>query len=92
MRDSDGAPTCFAVDRYFDRVAWHDRITGAALQRAGGKAAPPLQDYIGAVLRTGLALRDFHEATASDEDAERFRRFRYLQRIPYFLFMRWQKP
>jgi len=37
-------------------------------------------------------LKAFYEPRASEEHLSRSPRFWTLQRIPYFLFMRWQKP
>jgi hypothetical protein len=36
-------------------------------------------------------LREFLEPSVSDEEVRQSERFRKLARIPYFLFLRWQK-
>lgn len=90
MRDDSGRGKYFMVDRYFDRIAWDDWM-------APGLAQPvlrrhqPLEDFMKAPLAAGLLLREFLEPSVSDEEARRFRRFWKLQRIPYFLFMRWTR-
>ena len=43
-------------------------------------------------LDAGFALRLFQEPMASDDDLRASARFEYMTRVPYFLFMRWQKP
>ena len=91
IRDRDGGLQVFTVDRYFDRVAWETRITP-------GFRAPvlrrhrPLEDYMLAPIEHGLQLREFREPSVTPEELQHSHRFRKLARIPYFLFMRWQKP
>jgi ubiquinone/menaquinone biosynthesis C-methylase UbiE len=90
VRDAAGNPQFFAVDRYFDRVAWEDLI-------ARGFRAPvirrhrPLQDYLTPLLGLGLVLRDFQEPSVTEEELRHSPRFAYLRRVPYFVFMRWEK-
>jgi len=88
--DASGA-TFFAVDRYFDRISWEDRIT-SKFARPVIRRHRPLEDYMGAPLKMGFVLRDFREPSASDQDVKKSTRFWKLKRIPYFLFMRWTKP
>jgi ubiquinone/menaquinone biosynthesis C-methylase UbiE len=90
VRDRDGSLVMFAVDRYFERVAWNETITpafrGPALRRHR-----PLEDYLAAPLANGLRLLAFHEPSVTAEELQLSRRFRKLARIPYFLFMRWAR-
>ena len=90
IRGGDDSLEVFAVDRYFERIAWPDQITpafkGSVLRRHR-----PLEDYVAAPLECGLRLRQFHEPSVTDEELQRSHRFRKLRRIPYFLFMRWTK-
>ena len=80
----------FKVDHYFDRIAWDDMITkqfsAPVLRRHR-----PLQDYVQVLLREGLLLRDLSEAEPTADELTKSDRFRKLTRIPYFLFMRWEK-
>jgi 2-polyprenyl-3-methyl-5-hydroxy-6-metoxy-1,4-benzoquinol methylase len=84
-------PRHFAVDRYFERLAWHDRIapsfTTPTLRRHR-----PLEDYIGGAIRAGFVLRAFQEPMATAEDLMLSPRFEPMTRVPYFLFTRWEKP
>ena len=80
----------FKVDNYFDREVWEDKITkefsAAVLRRHR-----PLEDYIQVLLREGLLLRELSEAEPTEDELKKSYRFRKLTRIPYFLFMRWEK-
>ena len=80
----------FKVDNYFDRETWEDKITrdfsAPVLRRHR-----PLQDYVQVLLREEFRLRDFSEAEPTANELEKSDRFRKLTRIPYFLFMRWEK-
>jgi len=80
----------FAVDRYFERIAWNDRIApnfGTPTLRRHR----PLEDYMNGALAAGFALRAFQEPTPTDEELRMSARFGSMRRIPYFLFMRWTK-
>jgi ubiquinone/menaquinone biosynthesis C-methylase UbiE len=80
----------FKVDEYFDRKVWEQKITeefsAPVLRRHR-----PLQDYVQVLLRAGFLLRDFCEAEPTVDELRKSNRFRKLSRIPYFLFMRWEK-
>ena len=80
----------FKVDRYFNREVWEDKITkefsAPVLRRHR-----PLQDYVEVLLREGFLLREFCEAEPTADELRKSDRFRKLTRIPYFLFMRWEK-
>ena len=80
----------FKVDNYFDREVWEDMITrdfsAPVLRRHR-----PLQDYVQVLLREGFLLREFNEAEPTSDELKKSYRFRKLMRIPYFLFMRWEK-
>jgi ubiquinone/menaquinone biosynthesis C-methylase UbiE len=90
VRDDTGHPQFFAIDRYFERTQWEDFI-------ARGFRAPvvrrhrPLEDYIGVLLQAGFELCEFREPRATADDVKKSARFEHLTRIPYFLFMRWQR-
>jgi ubiquinone/menaquinone biosynthesis C-methylase UbiE len=81
----------YAVDRYFERVAWEDRIT-PTFRSPTIRRHRPLEDYMGTLAQIGFSLREFKEPQATTEDLKKSARFEYMTRIPYFLFMRWQKP
>ena len=90
IRDRDGSLEVFAVDRYFERRAWNEKIT-PAFRAPVLRRHRPLEDYLAAPLEHGLQLRAFHEPSVTAEEMQLSRRFRKLARIPYFLFMRWTK-
>lgn len=80
----------FAVDRYFERVAWEDRIA-PSFRTPTLRRHRPLEDYMAGALAAGFALRQFQEPMATDEDVRAVPKFVYMARVPYFLFMRWEK-
>jgi ubiquinone/menaquinone biosynthesis C-methylase UbiE len=84
-------PQHFAVDRYFERIAWNDRIA-STFKTATLRRHRPLEDYMTGALDAGFVLRQFQEPMATAEDLRASARFEPMTRIPYFLFMRWQKP
>ena len=63
----DRHPQHFAVDRYFERIAWNDRIA-ATFRTATLRRHRPLEDYIGGALQAGFVLEAFQEPMATDED------------------------
>jgi ubiquinone/menaquinone biosynthesis C-methylase UbiE len=91
VRDSTGELRHFAVDRYFERTAWEATIA-PAFRRTVVRRHRPLEDYMASPLEHGFALRDFCEPSVTDAELKLSRRFRKLRRIPYFLFLRWQRP
>jgi ubiquinone/menaquinone biosynthesis C-methylase UbiE len=90
VRSGTGELQFFAVDRYFDRLAWEDMIT-PAFRAPVVRRHRPLEDYMAAPLGQGFTLREFREPSVTDEELKLSRRFRKLARIPYFLFLRWEK-
>jgi len=90
MKDNTGRAKFFAVDQYFERCAWEDRMT-PKFSHPVIRRHRPLEDYMAAPLNAGFVLREFHEPSASDDDLKKSARFWKLKRIPYFLFMRWTK-
>jgi ubiquinone/menaquinone biosynthesis C-methylase UbiE len=91
VRDETGRPQCFAVDRYFERTAW-DSTIAREFRAPVVRRHRPLEDYMGALLEVGFVLREFREPSATEQDLKKSQRFAYLTRIPYFLFMQWQRP
>jgi ubiquinone/menaquinone biosynthesis C-methylase UbiE len=80
----------FKVDRYFDREVWEERIT-KAFSAPVLRRHRTLEDYVQVLLRGGFVLRDLCEAEPTADELKKSYRFRKLTRIPYFLFMRWEK-
>ena len=80
----------FKVDRYFDRQAWEETISRESSARMLRRHRP-LQDYVQVLLREEFLLRDFCEAEPTEDELRKSDRFRKLARLPYFLFMRWEK-
>ena len=39
----------------------------------------------------GFVLRNFQEPMTTDEELKASARFEHMKRIPYFVFMRWEK-
>jgi ubiquinone/menaquinone biosynthesis C-methylase UbiE len=81
----------FAVDRYFERIAWHDRIA-STFRTPTLRRHRPLEDYMSGAIDAGFTLREFQEPMTTEEELKVSPRFEYMTRIPYFLFMRWVKP
>jgi ubiquinone/menaquinone biosynthesis C-methylase UbiE len=90
-RDQAGRPLVFKVDRYFERIAWREWMT-AKFKVPVLRRHRPLEDYMAAPLEAGFILRDFREPVPDSEQMKLSPRFAKIGRIPYFLFMRWQKP
>ena len=80
----------FAVDRYFDRTAWHDRIA-STFRTPTLRRHRPLEDYMTGAIEAGFTLREFHEPMTTEEEQKASARFEPMTRVPYFLFMRWMK-
>ena len=80
----------FAVDRYFERIAWDDRIA-PTFKTPTLRRHRPLEDYMSGALAAGFVLREFQEPMATDADLRASQRFEPMTRVPYFLFMRWEK-
>ena len=91
FKDNQGQSLFFIVDHYFKREAWEERLA-PAFTLPIVRRHRPLEDYMAAPLAAGLLLREFREPATSDEDVKKSPRFWKLQRVPYFLFMRWAKP
>jgi hypothetical protein len=84
-------PQHFAVDRYFERIAWNDRIA-PSFRTPTLRRHRPLEDYIRGALDTGFVLRELQEPTPTEAELRASARFEPMKRVPYFIFMRWQKP
>jgi 2-polyprenyl-3-methyl-5-hydroxy-6-metoxy-1,4-benzoquinol methylase len=91
VRDDSGEARHFAVDRYLERLAWDDFIA-STFRRTVIRRHRPLEDVMQPLLACGFVLRAFHEPTATVEQVAKSARLARLARIPYFLFMRWEKP
>ena len=91
VRDDRRALLHFAVDRYLQRTAWDSYIT-ASFRAPVVRRHRPLEDYMSALVEPGFILREFSEPDATEEERRRSQRLAKLTRIPYFLFMRWEKP
>ena len=89
-RRGDGDLEVFEVDRYFDRVSWEERVTETFADTVTRRHRP-LTDLMGAPLEAGFILRDLIEPEPDDAELALSRRFRKQKRIPYFLFLRWQR-
>jgi ubiquinone/menaquinone biosynthesis C-methylase UbiE len=90
VRDEANGLQHFAVDRYLDRAAWDSFIT-ESFRTPVVRRHRPLEDYLRAPIAAGFRLREFFEPAATEQEQAKSRRFAKLSRIPYFIFMRWQK-
>jgi ubiquinone/menaquinone biosynthesis C-methylase UbiE len=90
VRDAAAPRRVFAVDRYFDRMAWTEKIS-AAFRAPVVRRHRTLEDYFGVLLGAGFELKEFLEPMATEEEVGQSARFEHMTRIPYFLFMRWQR-
>jgi len=91
VRAESGEPRYFAVDRYFESGAWDGFIT-PRFHRPVIRRHQTLAAFVGPLLDCGFLLRDFREPSATLEHVRKSARLEHLTRIPYFLFMSWQKP
>ena len=91
VRDEQGNGSHFKVDRYFQRTAWEDKIA-KGFRTSVLRRHRPLEDYMRPLLDLGLQLREFREPVPTKDQLALSRRFWKIQRIPYFLFLRWAKP
>lgn len=88
VKSEAGELLFFKVDRYLDEAQWEDFIT-ARFRDPVIRRHRPLQDFMKPLIDLGFVLRDFREPGAPAAPSPRLER---LDRIPYFLFMTWQKP
>jgi len=84
------SPRHFAVDRYFERIAWEDRIA-PTFRTPTLRRHRPLEDYIGGAIQAGFVLREFQEPMTTDAELKASERFWPMRRVPYFVFMRWER-
>src|SRR4029077_19109922 len=87
IRDAAAPRRLFAVDRYFDRIAWKEKIS-AAFRAPVVRRHRTLEDYVSVLLGAGFELREFLEPMATEEEVRQSVRFEHMTRVPYFLFMR----
>jgi SAM-dependent methyltransferase len=91
IKSEDGELQHFAVDRYMEKAEWDDFIA-SSFDRPVVRRHQPLHAFITPLLQRGFLLRAFHEPGASAEQVRTSPRLERLNRIPYFLFMTWEKP
>jgi 2-polyprenyl-3-methyl-5-hydroxy-6-metoxy-1,4-benzoquinol methylase len=89
VRDENGELQHFAVDRYFERVAWESQVA-PPFRTTVLRRHRPLEDYLAVPLEQQFVLRDFSEPSVTADELRLSRRFRKLLRIPYFLFLTWE--
>ena len=80
----------FKVDQYFERKVWEDTISNKSAASILRRHRP-LEDFIRAPINHDFILRDFSEPVPTAAELNASDRFRKITRIPYFLFMRWEK-
>ena len=64
----------YAVDRYFERIAWEDRIA-PTFKTPTLRRHRPLEDYMKGALDAGFVLRELQEPMATADDLRASRRF-----------------
>lgn len=89
-RDADGEIDHYAVDNYMNREAWEEFVTDKFTKPVLFRHMP-LEDFISPLLETGFRLALFREPTPTPEQISESPRLRRLNRIPLFLFMKWEK-
>lgn len=80
----------FVVDRYLQRTAWETQIA-PLFSRPVVRRHRPLEDYLAPLLKLGFVLRDFREPAVAEEQIRQSPRMAKINRIPYFLFMIWER-
>ena len=89
-RDPNGEIDHYAVDNYMNSEAWEefitDRFTDPVLFRH-----MPLEGFISPLLESDFRLALFKEPTPTPEQIVESGRLGRLNRIPLFLFMKWEK-
>jgi 2-polyprenyl-3-methyl-5-hydroxy-6-metoxy-1,4-benzoquinol methylase len=91
LRDDARKLGGYLLDHYFDRRALPERIT-ERFNVPILRYHRPLEDIVGGALAAGLTLRALLEPCATEEEVAKSARFEKLTRVPYFLFLRWEKP
>ncbi|MDQ2950163.1 MAG: class I SAM-dependent methyltransferase, partial [Acidobacteriota bacterium] len=77
VRSAEGELQHYAVDRYFERSAWDEKIT-PAFRAPVLHRHRPLEDYMGSPLECGFVLREFSEPSATETELTLSGRFRKL--------------
>lgn len=89
-RDADGVIDHYAIDNYMSREAWEEFVTDKFTRPVLFRHMP-LEDFIAPLLESGFRLVLFREPTPTPEQVLESERLRRLNRIPLFLFMKWEK-
>lgn len=89
-RDADGALDHYAIDNYMSGEAWEEFITDKFTRPVLFRHMP-LGDFISPLLETGFRLTLFKEPAPTPEQVSESARLGRLNRIPLFLFMKWEK-
>jgi len=90
MKSEKGELQVFAIDHYMKRETWEDFIT-ESFREPVIRRHKPLQDFIAPLLQRRFDLREFHEPGVTPEQIRKSPRLERVNRIPYFLFMVWEK-
>ena len=69
---------------------WKEKIS-AAFRAPVVRRHRTLEDYVGVLLGARFELKEFVEPMATEEEVRQSARFEHMTRIPYFVFMRWQR-
>lgn len=89
-RNADGVIDHYAIDNYMNREVWEEFVTDKFTKPVLFRHMP-LEDFISPLLASGFRLTLFREPTPTPEQVLESERLRRLNRIPLFLFMKWEK-
>jgi ubiquinone/menaquinone biosynthesis C-methylase UbiE len=89
-RDENNKLDHFAVDDYFKKETWQEYITDKFKKPVIFRHMP-LQDFMSPLIAKGLRLTLFCEPEPTAEQISQSNRLARLSRIPYFLYMVWEK-
>jgi 2-polyprenyl-3-methyl-5-hydroxy-6-metoxy-1,4-benzoquinol methylase len=89
IRNEQGESLYYAVDNYFKRDIWEDKITPEFRHPAIFRHRS-LQECVNPFIDAGFILRRIVEPVPDSEVVQNSPRLKQLQRIPYFLFMEWE--
>lgn len=89
-RNEDGVIDHYAVDNYMNREAWEEFVTDKFTRPVLFRHMP-LEDFMSGLIESGFRLSLFKEPAPTPEQIKESERLKRLNRIPLFLFMKWEK-
>lgn len=89
-RNAVGEVDHYAVDNYMTKEAWEEFVTDRFSKPVLFRHMP-LEEFISPLLECGFRLVLFKEPVPTSEQILKSERLKRLNRIPLFLFMKWEK-